>query len=121
MGILREIIARASRDRIIQGTDVDINVQFIDRLTREPIDLEGASGGSAQFAAADGTTITVPWAASGVSLLDADVGFVNVHLGADLTALLAAGESLSWEIQVDHGATTIAQFVEQLEVVEQLY
>lgn len=119
--ILRDIIGRASLDRIIKGADYDIAVQLLDRISREPINLDGASGGSAEFLADDGTTLVIDWAASGVSLLDAEVGFVNVRIPAALSTQLAAGEGKSWELQVNHGSTTIVQFVEALDVEDQIF
>lgn len=119
--ILRDIIGRASMDRIVKGADYDIAVQLLDRISREPINLDGASGGSAEFLAADGTTIAIDWSPSGVSLLDGEIGFVNVRIPAELSALLAAGEGKSWELQVNHGPTTIVQFIEALDVEEQIF
>lgn len=118
--IVRDIIGRASVDRIVKGGDYDIAVQLFDRLTKEPLNLDGASGGQAEFQGVDGT-LTVEWSASGVSVLDADVGFVRVRVPAALSAQLAAGEGMSWELQVDHGPTTIVQFVQGLDVDDQLY
>jgi len=118
--IVKDIIGRASIDRIVKGGDYDIAVQLLDRASKEPLDISGASGGTAEFQGVAGT-IVVGWAPSGVQPLDAEIGFVRVRLPAALTAQLAAGEGMSWELQVDHGPTTIVTFDQALDVDEQLF
>lgn len=101
---------------IVQGSDVGITLQFVDKRTRQPINLAGLQSADFRSLAASGGVI----AASG-SLVSADLATVLYQLDQNYTGAMQSGDSLDYEAHATvSGKVIIAQRLGQLTVSPQI-
>jgi hypothetical protein len=115
------IVGSTDTKEIIAGQDRTIRVDLTEYYTKQPVDLTGITAATAQFGNADGSTLTLSLAGGDIAV-DASNRVLSITLSAARSALLAVGDTQSWEVSVTiAGKTTIVQFIEQLAVRAQVY
>jgi hypothetical protein len=103
--------------KIVEGSDITVNVSLTDKSTGLPFSLAGFAGCTGYFLNADNSVL----AASG-GLVSSDLGKVFFVVSKAETALLAAADDADVEVEVDlSGKISIAQILDKIEVVERLF
>lgn len=103
--------------KIIQGSDNILNIQLVQKSTKEPFSLDGFTAATAFFLGVEASTVAVSGA-----LVSADLGKLTFSLSDTFTDTMEVGEGLNVEVHVEQGNTkTIVQILEKLDVVAQLF
>jgi len=106
---------------LVAGSDRNLILRVVVKETDEPLDLTGATGIKARFQKEDDTVLE-KILASGVTVLNALTGKIQVALTDADTALLKVGEKQGFEVEIDIGAQkSIVQFKEVLTVIARLF
>jgi hypothetical protein len=101
----------------VQGSDVSVTVQLIDKDTGLPLSLQGFQSASAFFQKQDLTETAVSGA-----LVSADLGQVSFSLNNALTLTLNPGDDLDWEVEViKNDQNVIAQVLGKLSIAKRLF
>jgi len=88
----------------------------------EPFDLTGASEIKALFANDDGSILTKTMTGGAITVLSATTGKISVTIPDPETALLAVGQSQSFELEIHIGPLiNIVQFVGLLNVTDRVF
>jgi len=106
---------------IVAGSDRNLVLRVVVKETDEPLDLTGATSIKARFQNED-DSILEKTLATGVTILNALTGKIQVALTDTDTALLKVGEKQGFEVEIDIGAQkSIVQFKEVLTVIARLF
>lgn len=105
--------------RVVQGEDKTIDLKIRDS-DNDPFDLTGYTTIVAKFKNTDGSLLSLA-VGTGVTVLSAVLGRLQLNLSDAQTALLKAGEFLDFELQITIGTSTrIVQFLRSIHVKKQI-
>lgn len=101
--------------KIVQGEDKLIDIKIRDEKN-DPFDLTGYTTIAAKFKKADNSLLSLA-IGSGVTVLSAPLGRIQVLISDTQSATLKLGEFLDFEVQITIGTTTrIVQFLRMVHV-----
>ena len=105
---------------IIKGSDDLLKVYLRTSKTLVPLDLTGNTEITACFIKDDSTALELTKTASDIAVVgDEKLGYIEITLNDTNTALLMAGEKLSFNVKVDYGTDRkIIDFKQSIDVSE---
>lgn len=105
--------------KVVQGEDKIIDLKIRDE-NGDPYDLTGYSAIEAKFKNTDGTLLTLA-VGTGVTVVSAILGRIQLSLTDLQTAELKAGDFMDFEVKITIGTSTqIVQFLRMLSVKKQV-